>query len=266
MSKAQAPSARRPGLLTRMARIDDGVILRTAFYGLLAGCVAMLWIDYRELGEQAFPMLESPRLPVLPAFDPDAPQTPSGPEVTSDRAALGEPLRVDLGPSGRLDVTGTIDPGSAERFAQALAQFGEYVEVIALDSPGGSVNDALEMGRLIREGGFVTSVAAGALCASSCPLVLAGGSERRATPASAIGVHQIYASVTAETMPASLRAAGAAMSDAQKTTATITRYLTGNGVDPALWLHALETPPDRLYYLSSEELTNYRLVTSLADE
>lgn len=263
MTEAAEPATRRSGLVARLARIDDGVILRAAFYGLLAGCLAMLWIDYRELGEQALPLLDTPRLPVLPAFDPDAPQTPSGPEVTSDQAALGEPLQVTLGPSGRLDVTGTIDPGAAERFAQALAQFGEYVDVIALDSPGGSVNDALEIGRLIREGGFVTSVAAGALCASSCPLVLAGGTERRATPASAIGVHQIYASVTAETMPASLRAAGAAMSDAQKTTATITRYLTESGVDPALWLHALETPPDRLYYLAPEELTGYRLVTSL---
>ena len=36
------------------------------------------------------------------------------------------------------------------------------------------------------------------------------------------------------------------------------------GVDPALWLHALETPPDRLYYLSPEELTTYKLVTEMA--
>jgi hypothetical protein len=53
------------------------------------------------------------------------------------------------------------------------------------------------------------------------------------------------------------------MSEAQKTTAVITRHLTTLGVDPALWLHALETPPDRLYYLSPDELTTYKLVTDL---
>ena len=76
-------------------------------------------------------------------------------------------------------------------------------------------------------------------------------------------MHQIYASVSAESLPAGLQAAGEAMSDAQKTTAAITRYLTEQGVDPALWLHALETPPNRLYYLNAAELTEYRLATTL---
>jgi hypothetical protein len=89
--------------------------------------------------------------------------------------------------------------------------------------------------------------------------VFAGGTERLATAKSAIGVHQIYASVAAESLPA----AGEAMSGAQKTTAAITRYLTESGVDAALWLHALETPPDRLYYLSAAELTEYKLATAL---
>ncbi len=33
------------------------------------------------------------------------------------------------------------------------------------------------------------------------------------------------------------------------------------GIDPALWLHALDTPPQALYYFSPEELAKYRLVT-----
>ncbi len=45
-------------------------------------------------------------------------------------------------------------------------------------------------------------------------------------------------------------------------TALITRHLDAMGVDPALWLHALETPPNRLYYLSPEELQQHRLVTA----
>ena len=55
----------------------------------------------------------------------------------------------------------------------------------------------------------------------------------------------------------------AAISAAQQATADISRYLAQSGVDPALWLHALDTPPDRLYYFSVEELTALKLVTNL---
>jgi len=55
------------------------------------------------------------------------------------------------------------------------------------------------------------------------------------------------------------------MADAQKTTAGITRFLIEMGVDSALWLHALDTPPNQLYYLTPEELKSYRLVTALAE-
>ena len=256
-------AVKKRGFLAWLAGLDDGVIIRTAFYIMLAGCAAVLWIDYRERNEADIPLIGAPSMPVLPAFDPDAPAAPAGPAVTSDQDKLRQPLAVKLGFGGTLEVTGTIDIGAAERFRTELESYREYIKVVALDSPGGSVNDALEMGKLIREGGFTTSVAAGKLCASSCPLVFAGGTERLATAASAIGVHQIYATVEAESLPAGLRAAGEAMSDAQKTTAAITRYLTSSGVDPALWLHALETPPDRLYYLSAAEITEYKLATKL---
>lgn len=254
---------KKRGFLAWLAGLDDGVIIRTAFFIMLAGCAAVLWIDYRELNEAEIPLAATPDMPVLPAFDPDAPAAPNGPAVTSDQQMLRQPLTVKLGAAGRLEVTGTIDIGSAERFKTELEAVREYVRTVALDSPGGSVNDALEMGKAIRAAGLTTSVAAGALCASSCPLVFAGGTERLATAKSAIGVHQIYASVAAESLPAGLRAAGEAMSGAQKTTAAITRYLTESGVDAALWLHALETPPDRLYYLSAAELTEYKLATAL---
>jgi hypothetical protein len=82
---------------------------------------------------------------------------------------------------------------------------------------------------------------------------------------SAIGVHQVYAAAQAGALPGAALAAGNAMSEAQRTTATITRHLSAMGVEPALWLHALETPPDRLYYLTPAELTDYRLATRLAD-
>ena len=66
-----------------------------------------------------------------------------------------------------LALTGTIDPGAAERVKAEIDAHGEYIKTVALNSPGGAVAEALAIGKLIREKGFSTSVAAGALCASS---------------------------------------------------------------------------------------------------
>ena len=53
------------------------------------------------------------------------------------------------------------------------------------------------------------------------------------------------------------------MSDAQKLTAAITRYVADMGVSQDVWLHALETPPERLYYFSVDELVALKLVTKI---
>jgi hypothetical protein len=177
---------------------------------------------------------------------------------------LRQPLEIELVSGGVLAVTGTIVPGSAERFADEIEAHGEYIKTVELNSPGGSVADALAIGRLIRAKGFSTSVAVGALCASSCPLIFAGGRERIATDRSAIAVHQIYAAAPSDsTLSSRLAAAGSAMSDAQTMTAAISRYLLEMGVDAEVWLRALETPPDRLSYFSAEELTRLKLATRL---
>jgi hypothetical protein len=259
---------RRRGLIERLAAIEDGQLLRATFYVLLVACAGMLYIDFREREAQAAPVpgLTAPLQPVLPAFDPDGPVQGPGPRITSDIEALKQPLRIELDTGGVLRLSGSIDPGAGARFAAEIAARGEYVEAVALDSPGGAVAEAIAIGALIREKGLATSVAAGALCASSCPLIFAGGVERRATPGSAIGVHQIYAALPAGEKPLSLADAGGVMANAQRMTATVSRHLSAMGVDPEVWLHALETPPDRLYYLSPEELTRTRLVTRMAEE
>lgn len=254
-------TAGRPGFW--QSALSDGAIIRAAFYAMLAGTLTVLYLDYNELTASDAATVATPYEPVLPAFDPDGPATAPGPAVTTDFETLRQPLTVELVPGGILKVTGSFDPGSADRFAAEVDARGEYVETVVFDSPGGSVADAMKIGTLISEHGFASRVEAGGLCASSCPLAFAGGRERHATTTSAIGVHQVYAAAQAGALQTAALAAGNAMSEAQKTTATISRHLSALGVDPAVWLHALETPPDRLYYLSPDELTGYRLVTDM---
>lgn len=253
------------GLMTRMAAVDDGNILRAAFFALLIGTASVLYIDFRELTANEGAALAVPMRPILPPFDPDAPGDATAPTVTTSPDLLDQPLDITLAPGGELRLTGSIDIGSAERFATEIAARGEYVQTVVLNSPGGSVMDALAIGSLIHEKGLTTRVAAGSLCASSCPIIFASGARRIASPRAAIGVHQIYAAALAGDPQNALRVAGTAMSDAQSTTGRIISHLTSTGVDPALWLYALETPPDRLYYFSPEEMERLKLVTELTD-
>ena len=245
------------------AAFEDGAIIRAAFFGLLTATGVILYLDYTDLtGRQ--PLAIAPDLsPILPAFDPTAPAGKPGPDVTTPMQTLRQPLTVQLIGGGVLQLTGTFDPGSADRVAAEVNAHGEYIKTVALDSPGGAVTEALSIGELIRDKGYSTSVAAGALCASSCPLVFAGGRERLATAQSAIGVHQIYAAAPAGSLTSQLQVAGNAMSDAQTLTARISRYLSKMGVNEEVWLRALETPPDRLTYFPPGDLTRLNLATRL---
>ena len=115
--------------------------------------------------------------------------------------------------------------------------------------------DALKMGRLIRQRNFATEVEAGKYCASSCPLILAGGIERRAGANASIGVHQISAAGEAEL------SGSAGMRNAQNISAACQKYLREMDVDLEVWVRAMETPREKLYYFKPAELLALKLVT-----
>jgi hypothetical protein len=244
------------------AAFEDGPLIRAAFFGLLSATAVILYLDYTELMARTPAIDPGALTPILPAFDPATPDGKAGPQVTTPTDTLRQPLSVALVSGGVLSLTGTIDPGSSQRVAAEIAAHGEYIKTVALDSPGGALKDALAIGTLVRQKGYATSVASGALCASSCPLVFAGGVERLATDKSAIGVHQVYAAAPVGSTPVVL-SAGDAMSEAQTMTAEISRYLSQMGVGAEVWLRALETPPDRLTYFSARDLIDFKLATKV---
>ena len=67
---------------------------------------------------------------------------------------MAKPMTFELVGGGKLMATGTITPGISEAFAAEVAKRGDYIKTVVLNSPGGSVTDALAMGRLIREQEF----------------------------------------------------------------------------------------------------------------
>jgi hypothetical protein len=240
-------------------RIDDGMLMRCVFYALIAASATFLVIDMREITAANAelpgfdPMHEDQ--PVLPPALTDGRPAAPPVEPASPSEVLRQPIEFDLKPGGILLAEGTIEPGAAARFAQEIEARGEYVNTVQLNSPGGSVDDAIAMSKLIREKKLQTRVNARALCASSCPIVFAGGAERLAEKDAVIGVHQVFNG--SRERPS----AEQAMSSAQSTTARVARHLEEMGIGSGLWLHALETPPDRLYYLTEKEMTDFKLVT-----
>jgi hypothetical protein len=243
-----------------LSRFDDGRLMRWVFIGLLAGAVGVLAVDLNDLARSnggALAETGSPEFaPVLPpAVDvgAPAPSTDPRPNVTADEEQLGRAMRFDLEADGVLRAEGSIVPGTSALFAEEIAKRGEYVKTVRLVSPGGALDDAMAMAELIREHDLATEVSDGDICASSCPLVLAGGTQRRIGAKAAVGVHQFYAASETKARPEQI------MADAQITTARISRHLAAMGVDPALWLHALDTPPRALYYFTQDEMRDYRL-------
>jgi hypothetical protein len=205
------------------------------------------------------PELNLPRL--VPSIF--APLLPDGGEhlvpLPQPDGVLAKPMTFELVGGGRLIASGTITPGVSQSFAAETERHSEYIRTVVLNSPGGSVTDALAMGRLIREKRFATEVEAGKYCVSSCPLVFAGGVDRRAGEGATIGVHQMTAMRSAANGPPRDE-----MSVAQNTSARCERYLGDMGVNLQVWVHAMETPHDRLFVFKTDELKSLNLATAAA--
>ena len=172
--------------------------------------------------------------------------------------ALARPMTFELIGGGKLLATGTITSGVSASFAAEVGRHGDYIKTVVLNSPGGSVADALIMGRLIRERKLATEVEAGRYCVSSCPLMFVGGIERRAGEKATIGVHQVAAMPSRTERPSTRDE----MSVAQLISARCVHYLDEMGVSLQVWVHAMETPHDSLFVFKPDELKSLNLVTT----
>jgi hypothetical protein len=245
----------------------DETVLRWIFRSVVTVTIIVLAVDLAGMNG----LLGNPELAEItqeqPSFNlPDivpsvlAPLLPGGDKrlmpLPQPDGAMAKPMTFELVGGGRLMATGTITPGISESFAVEVGKRGDYIKTVVLNSPGGSVNDALAMGRVIREKNFATEVEAGKYCASSCPLVFAGGVERRAGDRAVIGVHQVAAISTANALPRD------EMSAAQNISARCQRYLGDMGISLQVWVHAMETPHDKLFVFKPDELKSLNLVTA----
>ncbi len=264
----------RAGPLTAVIRsISNGGFLRFIFLGMLALSVGTVGYDFQQLianaplGQPGSQTLEPTPMelpvpgdqtrPYLPKTMPLGPgrQKPDLPGYFGplDGTVLSAPMQFVRGEEDKVSAIGTIDPGASDRLEAFLEDNNKQIGEIVLHSPGGSVADALLMAQAIRDAGISTRVAADGYCASSCPLLLAGGLYRRAGPRAYIGVHQVFA------LPSAVGTLQRGMADAQAISALCQRLLVNMGVDAKAWIFAMSTPPQDLYLFTPEQLREFRL-------
>lgn len=149
---------------------------------------------------------------------------------------------------------GQIAAGDAPRLIAQIERAEPPVTEMILQSQGGSVTDALQLGRHLRAAGIDLRVLPGEVCYSACPYLLAGAVARDIAPSASIGVHQHYFGEN------TLLPAFIAVEDIQRGQGEVMGYLDEMGIDPLVMRHALATPAAEIYILLPEELRRYGFV------
>lgn len=176
---------------------------------------------------------------------------------------------------------GAFDTGTAERFRAFLQEKkisqGWRMDVY-LNSPGGNLEEGLELGRIIRQyklgtrvarsepissdsctpGGYCPEQESSGYCASACSYAFLGGVWRVADDRS-IGVHQYYYKDDLKN-GGEKKYTGADLSREQSTVGRLAEYVLLMGADARFLIKAsATTPQDELYRFSADELRQYNI-------
>jgi hypothetical protein len=148
-----------------------------------------------------------------------------------------------------IELSGTFSWAVPQNLENTLAQWPK-VRVVHLDSPGGHVQPAFQVARIIQERRLDTYVAR--VCASACTLAFLAGERRWLGPNAIIGFHQAHAP-------------GVAEGDRQGI-ALLEQAYNGYGLPESFIDHALRTEPTGLWVPTPAELKAANVVTDFAPD
>ncbi len=193
------------------------------------------------------------------------------------------------GCDGWIAADGKIDLHAAQRLRKVLAKLGPRRLPLFLNSAGGSVLGAIELGRLVRSHNIEVSVArtipaeclrdqqhektcealkrsgqdlvsefdsTGGMCNSACVLVLAGGAQRSVPPWVRLGVHATGIDLGKTTIRGPALAAATRSANAR-----IVQFLQDMGIPKALFDASDAIPHESTRFLQRDELVRFGLDT-----
>jgi hypothetical protein len=164
---------------------------------------------------------------------------------------------------------GLIDPGATARLRDFLTMNNvPHRSQLILNSDGGSLSEAMRLGKLIRENDLMTEIGtksnlnAGVNgkpwyetnpgeCYSACALAYLGGKYRFISPDSVYGVHRFHSA--SRDLDAD---------DAQILSGTVVQYIRDMGVDPALFTLMTEAGPSEIIRVPRDVLTKLNAVNN----
>lgn len=163
-------------------------------------------------------------------------------------------LRVARSSSGVVRLTGAID-GAAPRVVEDAVRSGliRPSDHIELDSLGGDVRAAMDIGRVLRSLDVYVEVPSEAVCASSCVLLYAAGTQRSffRKAGMANGPIIIHRPFFPEAKSATF---GDVQSGYNKLAQEVKSYLVEMNVKPELWDRMMQIPSHSGEALSVEQL------------
>ena len=160
---------------------------------------------------------------------------------------------------------GTITKGLADQFKETL--ISSEGPAVYLNSPGGDLQEALTIGRLIREAGKLTGIGSlegvdtwegtdrpmdfpeNGKCESACAYAFMGGKERT-LGSGKLGLHRFYSTER-----------GLTSDEAQFLSGLLVEYMVEMGVDARLFLAASKEGAAGMYYVSEAESLDYAIIT-----
>jgi hypothetical protein len=141
-----------------------------------------------------------------------------------------------------LIITGEFTPGIAEAVEQSLAA-SRSVRIVVFESPGGDIDEAIRIGRAIKQNGLETGVAT--QCSSACTYSFIAGRERILLPSGRLGFHACRKVIWY--LPC----------ENEK----YSGYLAASGIDETFIRKALSVKPRDIWYPKPEELLAAHVIT-----
>jgi len=207
--------------------------------------------------------------------------------------AKGAPDSCGPGCSEWIAAEGDFGIGSAAQFRALLARLGKQKLPVFFHSPGGLIDEALNIGRLLREKGIVTGIGrtipegcadekkakecsahkksgkkldadlltSRGRCASACSYALLGGKTRMVAPGAALGVHAAR-SVNIENkrvkaVDLSKRTEQQQKASRQRFREKLRAYLREMGIDARLAEVAEGVPHEKMHYLTRNQIAEF---------
>lgn len=179
-----------------------------------------------------------------------------------------------------IEIRGVIEQGDAEKLIQFIEVNGlmdcaspgycPYNNVISLNSPGGSLPEALRIAEYVRDYSFVTLLAENAECASACSLIYLSGAtnfegffypRRLAHETARLGLHQPYMKIPERSYNAT--EVSRVVEIINVSLNKVVELFATARIDLPILQQMYATGPEGMYYLSVPELNTlgmtYRL-------